>query len=101
MAFPNRDGREAVEEAVENPRAGLRDVGGDALAVRVERGRVKAHGALGLRKAGNRADGEGDPKDLRVVTVDLILEPEVADLVEPLKAVEIDVRAIRQDHAVE
>ena len=97
MRWPSRIvtvGQE-VEEAIENACAGLRDVGRRALAVRVERGRVEADGALRLREAGNGADGEGHAEDLRVVAVDLILQPEVADLVEPVKAVEVDVRAIR------
>src|ERR1700733_3510060 len=80
VALTNRDGRQDVEEAIENPRTGLRDVRRRALAVRIERGRVEAGGALRLGEARDGADRKGHPEDLRVVMVNLVLEPEVADL---------------------
>src|ERR1700733_15824256 len=80
VTLANRDGRQDVEEAIENPRTGLRDVRRRALAVRIERGRIQSSGALRLGEAGDRADREGHAEDLGVVMVDLILEPEVADL---------------------
>jgi hypothetical protein len=55
---------------------------------------------LGLREAGDRADRERDTEDLGVVPIDLILETKIADLVQAVESVQIDLRAIRQQDAV-
>jgi hypothetical protein len=50
------------------------------LAIDIQACRIEADAALRLREASDRAEGERDAEDLGVVAVDLILEPEIADL---------------------
>ena len=92
MALPNRDGREEVQKAIEDARARLRDAGGRALAIRVERRGVEADAALPLREAGDGPEGERDAEDLRVVAIDLIAQAEIADLIQAVEVVQVDVR---------
>ena len=50
--------------------------------------RIETDVALGLRQAGDGADRERHAEDLGVVAVDLILQAEVADLIQTVEAVE-------------
>ena len=85
VALPNRHGREQVQKPIEDARARLRDAGADALAIRVEGGRVEADAALPLREAGDGPERERHAEDLRVVPIHLIAQAEIADLVEAVE----------------
>ena len=98
MARANRDGRQAIEEAVENPHrtfpkpltgSGLETGPASGVGVRSDRG-----------EPGQDADGSGRGEHREVMAIDFILERAFPDLVEAVEF-ERNAAALRPEDAVE
>src|SRR5260370_37367570 len=101
MAFPNRDGRRYLHEAVKNAGRGLRDAGRSSVGERLRA--AGGDGAAALRDlagSGNHSQGDRGAEDFQVVVVDLVFQPFFADLVEAVELVEIDRVTIWHNQAV-
>ncbi len=97
MARANRDGGQAIEEAVENPHrtfpkplagAGLEALSASTIGVRANGG-----------EAGKDADGAGRREHREIMAIDLILERAFPNLVEAIEF-ERDAAAVRPEDAV-
>ena len=83
MARANRDGGQAIEEAVENPHSSFpKPLTGSGLEALLAAGvGVRANGG----QAGKDADGAGRRKHREVMSVDCVLERAFPNLVEAIE----------------
>ena len=83
VACPNRDGGQAVEEAVENPhRTFPKPLAGSGLETLSASGvGVRAHGG----QTGKDADGPGRRKHREIMAIDCVLERAFPNLVEAIE----------------
>jgi len=98
MALPDRDGGRYLYEAIKDSGGRLRNTAHGA--VRECLGAVRCNGAATLSDlacSDNHAQSDRRAEDLKVVVVDLILEPFLSNLIEALELVEIDGVAVRHN----
>jgi len=99
--FPDGHGGEDVEKFVEDLRRGLRRAHGETLAHEVATRGVECASCAGLAHGSKCSNRERYSEDAEIVVVDLVPEPGVADLVEPLELVEGDGISVGHEDAVE
>src|SRR5712691_12755074 len=103
MAFPNRDGGQAIQESIHRLhtrlRGGVRGAAGDddrSTAVTD----AKAGRSHELRQSADQPDGRGRAECGPVVLIHLIPESGVANLVQTEKLVEAERAAVRHEDAM-
>ncbi len=91
VPFPDGDGGRNLHEAVKDRGRRLRDAGSGASGERLRTaGRDGSAALLDLACSGDDAQGDRSSEDFKVMVVNLVLQPLLADLVETVKLVEID-----------
>src|ERR1035438_3959732 len=91
VALPNRDGGGYLYEAVKDSGGRLRNTARSPVRECLGSARCNGPATLSdLACSGNHAQGDRRAEDLKVVVVDLILEPCLSNLIEALELVEID-----------
>src|ERR1700683_4422840 len=101
VAFPDGHRGHDVQELLENLRRRLRSALREPLAEEVGTACVKGARCSGFPDCSQSADGERHAEDAEIVVVDLIPQPGVADLVEPLELIETDGIPVRHEHSME
>src|SRR5690242_14137019 len=101
MAFADGNRRQDVQKFVQDLCRGLRGTCPEALAQPVGTGIGQNASGAGFGNGTESADGERSAKDLCVVVVDLVLQPDVARLVEPVELVEAHGVAVGHDKSME
>src|ERR1017187_17237 len=102
VSLPNRDGGRNLYEAVKDRCGGLRNTARRPVCECL--GATRCNGPASLRDltgSGDHTQGDRGAEDLKVVIVDLVLQPFLSDLVEAVKLIKINGITIRHYEAVE
>src|SRR6202044_1948440 len=101
MSFPNRDRGWYLDEAVKYARRGLRNAARCTVGESLRTAHCNGAATLSdLARPSNHTQSNRGAENLKVVIVDFVLEPFLADLVEAVKLVEIDGVAVRHNQSV-
>src|SRR6516165_7335724 len=100
VAFADGHRWHDVQELLEDLCGRLRCASRESLTHQVRAGRGEGACGPGLRDGPEATNGQRYPKDAEIVVIDLIPQPGVADLVEPLELIEADGISVRHKHAV-
>src|SRR5262249_4147149 len=101
MAFADCHRGQDVEKFIENLRRGLRCARGKSLLHEVAPRGVECPSGARLAYGSKRSERQGHSEDAQIVVVDLVSEPSITDLIEPLELVKADGIAVWHKDAVE